>query len=100
VRVDGRPVAARDRPGELEAVLDRPPHQRVERRGRRARSLEQGARGASERDEVVRGDRGARVVGGALVVGEREGLEAERPGEPEPDGEPVVAVGRDGRARA
>ena len=29
--LDGRPVAALDRAGELEPVLDRPPHERVER---------------------------------------------------------------------
>ncbi len=46
-------------------------------------AVEQRAGGPSQRDEVVRGDRGARVVGVALLVRERERLEAERPREPE-----------------
>ena len=41
--------------------------QRVERLGRRAGRLEQRAGRRAERDEVVRGDRGARVVGGAVA---------------------------------
>ena len=88
VPLDRLPVAALDRAGQLEAVLDRPPHQRVERLGRRSRRLEQRAGRVAERDEVVGGDRGAGVVGGAILVGERERAQAEGLGEP----------GRDARA--
>ena len=63
VRVDGRPVAARDRAGQLEAVLDRA-RASAARAPRAARPPPRAAsrRRAAERDEVVRRDRGARVV--------------------------------------
>ena len=72
--LDGLPVTALNRPGELEPVLDRPAHQRVESLGRRARRLEQRAGRMPERDEVVRGDRRARVVGGSVLVAQGERL--------------------------
>ena len=80
--LDRLPVAALDRAGQLEAVLDHAPHQRLERLGRRVGRLEQLAGDAAQRDEVVRGDRGARVVEGAPFVVEHEGPQAERLGEP------------------
>ena len=89
---DRLPVAALDRAGELEAVLDRPAHQRVERLGRRARCLEQRARGPTERDEVVGGDRGARVVRRAILVEQRERTEPEYLGEPARNGARLVAL--------
>ena len=83
VRLDRLPVAALDRPGQLEAVVDRPAHQRDERFGRRAGGAEELGRDSVQRDEVVRRDRGARVVERPCVVGELERLEAERLREPE-----------------
>ena len=82
VRLDDRPVAARDRAGQLEAVLDRARHQRDEPFGRRARVLEQPRGRAVEGDDVVRGDGRARVVERARRVGEVERLQPERLGEP------------------
>jgi len=81
VRVDGRPVAAGDRAGELELVLDRPEHQRLERPGRRAGRVEQARGRTVERDEVVRREDRARVVERPRVVRELEGAQAEEPRE-------------------
>ena len=80
--LDRLPVAARNRPGQLEAVLDRPLHQRHERRRRRARRVEELGGGAVERDEVVGRDGGAGVVERAAVVGEHERAQPERLREP------------------
>ena len=52
-------------------VLDRGAHQRREQRAVDARGGGEPLRRALERDEEVRGDRGRRVVGGAVVVGDR-----------------------------
>ena len=77
--VDGRPVAARDRAGQLEAVLDRARHQRHERLRRRAGALEQrgrrrgaASRGSSTRSRRPRGrgrapSRRARTAAGRAV---------------------------------
>jgi hypothetical protein len=54
VRVDGCKVAAGDGSGQLEAVVDRTPHQRQQRLRRRAGALEQTRGSAKERDEEVR----------------------------------------------
>ena len=80
VRVDRRPVAALDRPGQLEAVVDRPPHQRQERLGRRAGRLEERRGGAVERDEEARRER-RRPRGRAASPRRRasNGSQAERP---------------------
>ena len=72
MRVDGGPVAARDRPGQLEAVVDRAPHQRQQRFGRRPRRHERARRRPIQRDEVVRGHRRAGVIEHAPVVAEVE----------------------------
>ena len=79
VALDRLPVAALDRAGELEAVLDHAPHQRVERLVGDARGGEQLAGGAAQRDQVVRCDRGARVVERAPVVVERRTAAARAP---------------------
>jgi hypothetical protein len=84
VAVDGRPVAARDRAGELEPVRDRALHQGDERFGRSTCALDEVGGDAVERDEEVRRDRSARVVERALVVGEDERAQAEGLREPEP----------------
>ena len=73
VALHGLPVATRDRPGQVETVLDRPLQQRYERLGWRARLLEELRRSAVEGDEEVRGDRRACVVARTLVVGELNG---------------------------
>ena len=80
---DGLPVAARDRAGELESVLDHAAHQRIERLRRDVGRLEQRAGGAAQGDEVVRGDRRAGVVRRAVRVIEREWLQSEGLREPE-----------------
>ena len=85
VRLDDGPVAACDRAGELEAVRDRALHQRNERLRRHARILEQPRCRAVERDEVVRGDRGTRVVERAGAVREVEGTQAECLGQLPPE---------------
>ena len=88
VRVDRRPVAARDRPGQLEAVLDRAAHQRLERLRRGAGRVEEQRRRALKRDDVVRREDGARVVERARRVGEIERAEPERLGERNPSRAP------------
>ena len=94
VPLDRLPVAARDRPGELEVRVHDSADERIERLGRRARRLEQRPRGGAERDEVVRRHRRARVVRGALVVVELERAQAERLGEPPADVASLVGLGR------
>ena len=84
MRLDRRPVAARDRAGQLEAVLDRAAHQRLERLRRRACGLEEERRRALERDDVVRREHGAGVVERARRVGELERPQAEQLGELRP----------------
>ncbi len=79
-----RRVAAQDRAGRLEVVLDRPRHQRQEGLRRRPGLGEQAARRPGERHEEVRGDRAPRVVERPPVVGEHERLQPERVGEPSP----------------
>ena len=88
VPLDGLPVPALDRPGELESVVDHAAHERLERLGRHVGRLEELARRALEGDEVVRGDRGAGVVERTPIVGERE--------RPQPEGlrEPPAGCGR------
>jgi hypothetical protein len=78
VRVHRRPVTARDGSGELEAVLDRPAHQRLERLGRRSGRLEEKRCRALERDDVIRRKHRACVVDRAGGVGELERAEAEQ----------------------
>ncbi len=79
--LDRVPVAAGDRSGELEARVHDSADQRIERLGRSPSRLEQRLRRGSEGDEVVRGHRGACVVGGASVVVEVERTQAEGLGE-------------------
>ena len=79
--LDRRPVAALDRAGELEVVLDHAPHEWLERLLGHVRRSEQPAGGATERHEVVRRHRGARVVERAMLVGEDERSQPERLGE-------------------
>ena len=93
VPLDRLPVAARDGAGELEAALDDPADERVERLGRRAGGLEERRCRGAKRDEVVRGQGGAGVVGAAARVVERERAEAERLGEPEADRPRLVRLG-------
>jgi hypothetical protein len=85
VAVHRRPVTARDRAGQLEAVVDRPAHQGREPGRRRARSLEELGRDPVQRDEVVRRDRRTGVVERTRVVCEVERLEAEQLGKPPAD---------------
>ena len=77
MRLDGGPVAARDRPGELELVLDGAPHERHERLCRRAGQDERARRRLMQRHEEVRGHGGPRVVELAIGLGEIEGAQAE-----------------------
>ena len=100
VRVDGVPVAAGDRPREVEAVLDRARHQGHERLGRRACGLEQAARRAVQRHEVVRRDGRARVVERASVVVEVERAQAERQRKLAAVRARLVALAADGRPGA
>ncbi len=100
VRLDGLPVAALDRAGQLEAVLDRAPHQRLERLRRRAGCREELGRDPVQRDEVVRGDRGARVVERPRVVGELERPQAEQLRELEAERAGLVGLGGDRRPGA
>ena len=75
-------VAARDRAGERalgaerRPVLDRRAHERHQRGAVDARGRRQALGRALERDQEVRGDRGGRVVGGAIVVGDARGAHA------------------------
>ena len=62
VALDRLPVAAGDRPRQLEPVLDRALHQRHERLGGSAGRLEEPGGDAVQRDEEVRRDRRAGVV--------------------------------------
>ena len=96
VRVHRRPVAAGDRAGELEAVLDRARHQRHEPGRRRAGKLEQGGRGLVERDQVAAREHRSRVVEDAPFVGELERLQPEGSGEPEAALPRLVCLGGDG----
>src|SRR4029450_5049043 len=50
-------------------------------------------------DEVVRSDRGGRVVGGAILVGEREGTHPEAKGQSGRNAERVGVRSRDGARR-
>ena len=81
---DRRLVAAGDRAGERALgaergpVLDRGAHERGEQRRGRRRRWRQALGGALERDEEVRGDRGGRVVGGAVLVGDAQRAHPER----------------------
>ena len=89
------PVAAFDRPRELEVVLDDPAHQRVERLGGRAGALEEPARDPTERYEVVRRDRSACVVERAARVGQLERPEPEERGKLQPYRRARVGVRRE-----
>ena len=80
VRLDRRPVAAGDRPGQLEAVLDRAAHQRHERLAG-APDAEQHRR-ALQRHEIVRGEDGAGVVERPRRRRRARRLQAERLREP------------------
>jgi predicted ATPase len=74
VRLDRRPVAAGDRPRQLEAVLDRPLHQRHEPFGRNPEP-----HGCPlQRHEVVRGEDRARVVERPVAVGQLERPQSQR----------------------
>ena len=66
-------------PVSCEVVVDHSAHERVERLGRRFCRREQIAGGSAQRDEVVRRDRGARVVERTALVVEHERPQAERP---------------------
>lgn len=99
MRVDGRPVATGDRPGQLEAILDRPAHQRNERVGRRTGFLEQRRRDLVQRDEVAGGERRARVVERTQLVSELERGQAKQVRKLEPERTGVVRFGGDGRER-
>ena len=96
VRVHRRPVAAGDRAGELEAVLDRARHQRHEPGRRRAGKLQQGGRGPLERDQVAAREHRSRVVEDAPFVGELERLQPEGSGEPEAALPRLLCLGGDG----
>ena len=93
----GRPVAALDRTGQLEAVLDRAAHQRLQRLGRRACRGDQACSCLVQRDQVVRRDRGPRVVERPLGVGELERLQPEQARQLEPELERLVRLGGDRR---
>src|SRR4029079_3275894 len=74
--------------------------QRVERLRRRAGRREQLGGDAVQRDQVVRRDRGARVVEGTLVVGELERAQVEKLGELEAEGTSFLGLGGDSRPGA
>jgi hypothetical protein len=82
VSLHGGPVAARDRPGELEAVLDRAGHERNERLGRDAGLAHEARRHALKGHEEVRRDRGTGVVDRLVGVGQHERPQAERTRQP------------------
>ena len=96
VGVDGGPVAARDRAGQLEAVVDRPAHQRQQRLGRRAGGLERADGRLMQRYEEIGRHRRATVVQHARIVGEAKRPQAELPGEPVRARRPLVGVGGHG----
>src|SRR5207248_6652848 len=96
VSLDGRPVTALDRPRQLEAVVDRPPHERNERFGGSAGGAEQLSGDLVKRDEVVRRDRSARVVERPDFVRQLEWSESERLREPEPGAPRFFGLARDG----
>src|SRR6185437_15229511 len=88
-------VAAHQRAGRLETVLDGAPHERLERLGWRAGSRYEARRDVVQGDQVARSDRGAGVVERAVGVGELERLQPEHAGQLEPELERLVGLGRD-----
>src|SRR6476659_9211591 len=94
--LDGLPVAACDRPGQLESGVHDSTDERVERFGRGTGRFEQGASGGAQGDEVVRRHRRAGVVGGALLLREVEWTQPERLGEPPADRARVICLRRYG----
>ena len=72
VPLDRLPVAAGDRPRELEVRVHDAADEGIERLGRSTRRFEQRSRGRAERHEVVRGHRCSGVVRGARIVGQIE----------------------------
>jgi hypothetical protein len=100
MRLDRLPVPPLDRPGQLEAVLDRPPHQRNECLRWRACGAEELGCDPVQGDEVVRRDRGAGVVEPPRAVGELERAEPQGSGELEAALARVVPLGGDGCERA
>ena len=95
VRSDGAPVAARDRPGQFEPVVDRPADQRKQRLRRSAGVREERSRRAMQGHEVIGGERRAGMIERALVVGEVERRESQQPGERVAVGAGVGALRRD-----
>jgi pimeloyl-ACP methyl ester carboxylesterase len=81
MRVHRVKVAALDRAGQLEVVVDRPTHERHEGLGRCTRSAEELGSDGVQSDEVIGRDCGAGVIERPCDVGELERLEAERPRE-------------------
>jgi hypothetical protein len=81
VPVDRLPVAADERPGVVEAILDGAEHERLERLGRRPDRVHELGGDVVERDEVRGGEVRGRVVEGARLVVELESLQPEKLGE-------------------
>ena len=74
MRLDRLPISALDRSGQLEAVLDRAAHQRLESFRRRSRRGHEPGRGLVQGDEVVGGNDRAGVVERPVAVLELERL--------------------------
>lgn len=100
VRCNRGDIAARDWPGEIEVVLDGPPHERRQRFDRRAGRRHRASRGAMERHKKVGRDGRTGVIHGAVFVGEIERMESQGTREPEAGGARLVVSGRHRGPRA